>query len=115
MNDYMIYRLALKNGIKPAEKKKHGKIAQFSKKRQKENREYSIKSRPYWKGKPCAIKSPGCTHAATGIHHLKGRLGELLMDEKYWLPACGYCNTIWVEQNHAEAEKKGLKLSRLKK
>lgn len=38
MNEYLIYRLALKNGMKPVEKKKPGKIAQYSKKRQKANR-----------------------------------------------------------------------------
>jgi len=115
MNDYMIYRLALKNGMKPVEKKSAGKIAQFSKKREKLNREYAKKSRPYWVGQHCVITAPGCTGTAQGIHHKKGKSNEeLLMDERYWIPACNHCNT-WVEIYPAEAEKKGFKLSRLKK
>lgn len=115
MNDYMIYRLALKNGQKPIEKKKPSKISQFSKKREKANREYSKESRPYWIGKHCTIQAPGCTGTAQGIHHKKGKSSiELLLDERYWIPACNHCNT-WVECFPAEAEKKGFKLSRLKK
>lgn len=116
MSDYLAYRLKLKNEGKPQKVKKPVKIRQYSKKRQRANREYAEKSRPWWKGKQCAIRSPGCTGAATGIHHLKGKSStELLLDERYWVPACGYCNTIWVEENHAEAVKNGFKLSRLKK
>ena len=115
MNDYMIYRLKLKNEGKPAKEKKVHKIAQFSKKRQRANREYAEKSRPYWKGKQCEIKAPGCFGMAQGIQHKKGKSStELLLDERYWIPACNHCNT-WVEIYPAEAEKKGFKLSRLKK
>ncbi|SEV88638.1 hypothetical protein SAMN05428988_0127 [Chitinophaga sp. YR573] len=115
MNDYMIYRLALKNGMKPPEKKKPGKIARFSKKRQRANREYAEKSRPLWIGKHCAISAPGCTGTAQGIHHKKGKSSiELLLDERYWIPACNHCNT-WCEIFPAEAEKEGFKISRLKK
>jgi len=115
MNDYMIYRLKLKNEGKPAKEKKPGKIAQFSKKRQRANRQYSEKSRPMWKGKHCAISAPGCTGTAQGIHHKKGKSSiELLLDEKHWIPACNHCNA-WVEIFPIEAEKKGFKVSRLKK
>lgn len=72
MNDYMIYRLALKNGMKPVEKKKPGKIAQFSKKRQRANREYAEISRPLWVGRQCKVSAPGCTGMAQGIHHPEG-------------------------------------------
>jgi len=115
MNDYMIYRLKLKNEGKLPVVKKPGKIAQFSKKRQKANREYADKSRPYWVGKQCSIKAAGCSGMAQGIQHKKGKSSvELLMDEKYWIPSCNHCNQ-WVEIFPAEAEKKGFKLSRLKK
>jgi len=101
--------------MNPVEKPKAAKIPQFSKKREKVNREYAMKSRPHWVGKHCAITAPGCTGTAQGIHHKKGKSNiELLMDERYWIPACNHCNT-WVEMYPAEAEKKGFKLSRLKK
>lgn len=116
MSDYLNYRRQLKNEGKSPKEKKRVKIAPYSKKRQRANREYYEKSRPFWQGKQCAIRSPGCTGAATGIHHLKGKSSTaLLLDQRFWVPACGYCNTIWVEVNHAEAAAKGFKLSRLKK
>jgi hypothetical protein len=116
MTSYLEHRRALKLGQVKPEKKPCKKIAPFSKKRAKLNREYAIKSGPFWKGKQCAIKSPGCQKEATGIHHMKGKdTPELLMDERYWLPACGYCNTVWLEENDAEARRLGFKLSRLNK
>jgi len=111
----MIYRLALKNGMKPAEKKKPGKIAQYSKKRQRANREYSEISRPLWVGKPCKVNVPGCTGIAQGIHHPKGKSSiKLLLDKNNMIACCNQCNT-WVEVNDKQARKMGLKKSRLKK
>lgn len=114
---YLIYRLKLKNGeIPPPEKKPPKKIKPFSDKRAALNRQYAKESRPFWKGKECAIRSPGCQKNATGIHHMKGKdTPELLMDKKWWLPACTYCNCIWLEENDAEARRLGFKVSRLKK
>lgn len=115
MNDYLAYRLKLKNEGKPPKVNQPVKIAQFSKKRQKANREYAEKSRPRWVGKQCKISAPGCTGMAQGIHHKKGKSSiELLLDERFWIQSCNNCNT-WVELYPAEAEKKGFKLSRLKK
>jgi hypothetical protein len=115
MNDYMIYRLALKNGMKPPEKKKPNKIRQFSKKRQRANRKYTKKSRPIWVGKQCTIKAPGCTGMAQGIHHPKGKSSiVLLLDENNMMASCNHCNT-WVEVHDKQAREMGLKKSRLKK
>lgn len=115
MNEYLIYRLALKNGMKPVEKKKPGKIAQYSKKREKANRVYAEKSRPLWKGKQCTIKAKGCTRWAEGIHHPKGKSSiELLLDENNMLASCNHCNSF-LEQHDAWARENKFKLSRLKK
>lgn len=115
MNDYLAYRLKLKNEGKPPKVKKRVKIAQYSKKRQRANREYAEKSRPWWQGKACAIRAPGCNKQAEGIHHMKGKSNiDLLLDERFWLPSCHQCNS-YVEQNHEWAVKKGFKLSGLKK
>lgn len=115
MNDYLIYRLKLKNEGKPPAVKKPVKIQQYSKKRQKANREYAEKSRPVWKGKPCAIKAKGCTGLAQGIHHIEGKSSiELLLDESKWMVCCHHCNQF-VESNDAWAREKGFKISRLKK
>ena len=54
----------------------------------------------------------GCTGAAQGVHHTKGKATtELLLDERWWLPACNWCN-IQVEVKDAEARSKDLKLSK---
>jgi len=59
----------------------------------------------------CKLKMEGCqTHAVT-VHHSKGRIGELLFDQKYWMPSCLVCN-IEVENKDGEAREKGLKLSK---
>lgn len=97
---------------KPEPVKKTYTIPKVSKKRAATNREYAAKSKPVWKGKSCEIKAPGCTGKAQGIHHLKGKVSsEMLLDDKWWKPACNHCNT-WVEVNDAEARRLGLKLSK---
>ena len=113
MNDYLAYRLKLKNEGKPPKQKKRVKIAQYSKKRQRANREYAEKSRPWWQGKQCAIRAPGCTGQGMCIHHMKGKSSiELLMDERWWMVSCFSCN-LWVEENDAEARRLGYKISRI--
>lgn len=115
MTPYMQYRQQLKNGQVKPEKKQRGKIRQVSAKREALNREYAKKSRPYWKGKECQIRSPICTGAAQGIHHRKGKeTPALLMDKRYWMAACNHCN-VYVEVNDAWARKMEYKVSRLTK
>lgn len=115
METYLEYRRRIKNEGKPEVKKKMRKIKPYSEKRAKVNREYSSRSRPFWKGKPCGIKSKDCTGQAQGIHHPAGKgTIELLMDENNWIPACNACN-LWCESHHAEAIEKGFKKSRLNK
>ena len=31
---------------------------------------------------------PGCTRKATDLHHSRGRIGALLLDERFWKPLC---------------------------
>jgi len=115
MNDYMIYRLKLKNEGKPAKEKKVRKIAQFSKNRQRANREYAEKSRPLWVGKQCAVHAPGCTGVAQGIHHPEGKSSiKLLLDKDNMMACCNHCN-LWVEVHDKQAREMGIKKSRLKR
>lgn len=64
--------------------------------------------------KKCKIVMEGCTVIATCVHHVSGRTGEKLTDEKDWLASCQSCN-LWVEENDAEAREKGFKKTRLGK
>lgn len=64
--------------------------------------------------KRCKIDSPVCTKVATCVHHVSGRSGPKLKDEKDWMPSCQSCNT-WVEENDHEARQMGAKKTRLGK
>jgi len=62
----------------------------------------------------CKIDMEGCTKTATCVHHVSGRTGTKLKDEKDWMPSCESCNR-WVEENDGIARKMGFKKSRLGK
>lgn len=62
----------------------------------------------------CQIGMEGCTKVATCVHHVSGRTGTKLKDEKDWMASCDSCN-LWVEVNDGEARKRGFKKSRLAK
>lgn len=114
MTPYMKERQAKAMGLsKPAnEKKVPVKIAQYSKKRQKENREYAKVSKPKWIGKSCEIRAPGCTGQAQGWNHAAGKENiEKLLDVNNGQPACNHCNT-YIEANHEWAVKKGFRTKR---
>lgn len=57
-----------------------------------------------WKGYPICRK---LSHAATDIHHKRGRVGKLLLDMTHWLPVCRLAHN-WIHDNPAEAKSKGL-------
>ena len=79
--------------IKPTAKLKP--IAPRSQKRSKEERLYAAKRIIYLaKNNMCAMHIPGiCTHKATTVQHLRGRIGDLLLDESEWMPACWPCHS----------------------
>lgn len=88
-------------------------IAVRSKKRAKEEREYSVKAKAFKLANPdCAARLKGCTGGTTDIHHQGGRSGEMLLDEFYWLPVCRSCHS-WIELNPKAAKGLGLSVSRL--
>lgn len=110
ITEYMKHRQQLKNGQVTPSKKAPVKIKQVSDKRAVINREYAKESRPVWKGQPCQIRSPVCTGAAQGIHHRKGKDSPtLLMDKRYWMAACNFCNS-YVETHDEWARKMGYKV-----
>lgn len=115
MSNYLEYRQKLKMEGKPPKEKKPRKIAPYSKKRQRANREYSAKTRPLWQGVPCKIRSPECSGISEGMHHLEGKETiEKLLNTDKMIPCCNRCNG-YVEQFPKWAAARGFKLSRLKK
>lgn len=71
-------------------------IPKESKKRAKENREYSVKAKAFKDGKECALKLKGCTGKATEVHHQKSgyKRAESLLDESTWTALCHNCHVL---------------------
>lgn len=93
--------------------KKSTGIKPLSTKRAKQNREYSKVRKDYLIKHPkCEVK--GCRFIATEIHHTKGRIGDLLTDERYFLAVC-HSHHVEIENHPEIAKEKGYSQSRLKK
>jgi hypothetical protein len=89
------------------------KIRIRSQKRAKQEREYAKKGKAFLKvNKVCQVME--CKRPSTQIHHKKGRIGDLLTNEEYFLAVCADCHTKI--ENHPEwAKEQGYSLSRLTK
>ena len=81
----------------------------YSTKRGKQVREYNKLRIEYLIENPDCKK---CGEPAGTIHHKKGRMGEMLLNTKYWMSACMDCH-VWIEDNPEEAKKLGYSLNRL--
>lgn len=90
-------------------------MRKISKKQSANLREYKKVRESYLNNNPnCEAKLSCCTYEATEIHHKKGRIGNLLQDDAYFLAVCRNCHQ-WIELNPAEAKERSLSLSRLEK
>jgi hypothetical protein len=100
----LIEKAKLKQKIARPQSKK------VSDKRAEDNKKYAILREQFLNGKWCAYHGHGCI--PTTVHHSKGRVGELFLDVRYWVPLCLQAHE-WVERNPKEAKEKGLSYSRL--
>jgi hypothetical protein len=85
------------------------RIRPVSKRRAKVNRAYAAKARAWKTGRPCigvdlGLDSPCKTtpHLCDDVHHQRGKLGPLLMDERFWIPTCRQLHD-WIGANIAAA------------
>jgi len=90
------------------------RIPTFSSKRAKQNAVYSVMRVKFLKDHPMchAHLDAKCTKIATEVHHKAGRVEDLLLDMRYWLPACHSCHS-WIEMHPEEAKEMGLSTDRL--
>lgn len=97
--------------IKPTAKKP---ILPRSQKRSKEEKLYSAKRILFLQKHPmCEAHLSGiCMEYATDVHHMAGRIDDLLLDESKWKALCRNCHD-WVETHPEEAKEKGLSINRL--
>ena len=82
-------------------------------KREKQEREYSKRRKAFLLLHPhCEAALHCCSGSSQTVHHRRGRIGNLLLDERYWTVCCLECH-VWIETNPAEAKELGLSESRL--
>lgn len=55
----------------------------------------------------CEMQLQDCTIWATEVHHRRGRVGALLLDQSRWTGACSSCHR-WVTEHPAAAYERGL-------
>lgn len=60
----------------------------------------------------CKVK--GCRNVSTEVHHVRGRIGDLLNDEKHWLAVCNEHHRR-ITDDSSWAYENGYSESRLKK
>jgi len=95
------------------DKKKPCKIKLRSDKRARQEREYSKKRKEYLIDHPiCEVL--GCFAKSTEVHHKKGRIGDLLTDERYFMAVCNAHHRV-IELNPIWAKNNGYSLNRLSK
>jgi len=54
----------------------------------------------------------GCDRLASEVHHRRGRVGGLLLDERFWSALCSPCHA-WVTVNPARAYELGISERRI--
>lgn len=89
-------------------------IAPRSLKRAKQERDYSKLRKTFLLSFPsCTAKLPNiCKHHSTDVHHMKGRIGPLLTDIKFFLSVCRPCHD-WIEVHPIEAKELGYSISKI--
>lgn len=101
--------------VKPKEIKVKS-IKKISDKRKEEQKIYSANRKIFLQNN--SICQAGirfiCTYKSVDIHHKKGRLGNLFLDEQFWLPLCRECH-LYIENNPLIARELGFSISRLNK
>lgn len=85
-----------------------------SPKKIKQDQIYSQKRKEFLTLKPmCEAHIPGvCLQVAGEVHHKKGRVGDLYLDETHWLAVCRGCH-YWIEMRPEAAKALGFSSNRL--
>lgn len=86
-------------------------IKKVSEKRSVENLKY-LAQRIVFLGKPENKICPITKKPTSDVHHKKGRIGSLLLDERYWV-ALSREGHAYVEENPKWAKENGYSLNRL--
>ena len=115
MSEYSLKRRDIECfGIsKPDEKPALKRISIKSVKRMAEDRLYYRNKKEYLSAHiKCEV--PGCNKVSETLHHKKGRIGELIYNERYFLAVCMQHHRE-IEDNPGWAIEEGYSLPRLQK
>lgn len=95
---------------RPKKEKKKNFIPPVAEKRKAKNELYKIVREDYLvKHRFCEC---GCGRRATEIHHMRGKIGSLLCDIRYFKAVSSFCHRA-IEDKPKEAKERGLSESRL--
>jgi hypothetical protein len=95
---------------KPLAPIKRATLKKVAKGRARQQREYFSRHREFLKRHPvcgiCLVR--GLNPApATEVHHMRGRIGRLLADERFWCPSCRSCREF-PHENPTRARELGI-------
>ncbi len=82
-------------------------LRKMSKAKAREHRKYILARARALPGKICEWPGETCINCADDIHHLKGRRGKMLTDERYWTFLCRGHHR-WIHDNTRSARALGL-------
>jgi hypothetical protein len=81
-------------------------IRRVSRRKAKHNVRYAKESSA-WLAQNRTCEFPGCENQSSDVHHMRGRLGSLLLDKCHWMAVCRGCHS-WIHNNIAKARDMGL-------
>ncbi len=120
MSQYLLHRLALKNGTKASEPPKEkkpiakAKIKKETKKRAKLNRQYRKEvKKAAEESNLCEVNSPECTGIMEGMNHIQKRSAKNLLVKKNLTRSCNACNG-YIERHPKWAKDNGHFISKFK-
>jgi hypothetical protein len=96
--------------VEVKEKPRYKKIRYRTAKRAREESKYQVRRIIFLLNNPKCAVFPQLR--ATEVHHQKGRIGDLLLDERFWLPVSQKAHDK-ITRESAWAEENGYTLSRL--
>lgn len=111
MPPYSKEKSVFKPNVKISNAKKPKPIPKKSAKRVDEEKVYNKKKKAYLLAFPiCEVKN--CKRDSVDVHHKKGRVGSLLIDDNFFMAVCRLCHTQ-IELNPIWAKKNDYSLDRL--
>jgi hypothetical protein len=109
-------KLVFKNGNSQFQDALHKRLARKRRSKLRESFTYSVRRSSQaeyhalalkWKqGRCCVI----CEHPDIEVHHQRGRLGSLLLDQRFWIPVCARHHR-WIHDHPDKARQQTVRVN----